>query len=251
MNAPLLKLRVTPIVEAIIDFDCAMTVDTDLEALEPAAKLAFNGYPKVRRAFVQQMQIEAKEGAPVSVTNQSGIAALQFFSDDERQLVQIRSGGGYSFNRLAPYSSLDDYLPEVERTWAAFQKLIAPQSVRLVRLRYINRLLLPLSDHRLQLEEYLATAPRLPDEKGLLLTQFFDRNVCVEESTGNTVSIVTTGQPEEAGKLPVILDIDAVRERGIGPCDWPKLSESIASLRSLKNLVFRNSLTPKCLNLYE
>ena len=68
-----------------------------------------------------------------------GIQALQFLHADEKQLVQVRAQG-FSFNRLAPYTSLDDYLPEIERTWHLFVGLASPVQIRVVQLRYINRI---------------------------------------------------------------------------------------------------------------
>ena len=40
---------------------------------------------------------------------------------------------------------LDEYLPEIERTWRFFVELASPVQVRRIRLRYINRILLPLA----------------------------------------------------------------------------------------------------------
>lgn len=68
---------------------------------------------------------------------------LQFLKNDEKQLVQIRPQG-YSFNRLAPYGGFDEYLPEIERAWRLFVDIVMPLQVKLIRLRYINRFLLPM-----------------------------------------------------------------------------------------------------------
>ena len=72
--------------------------------------------------------------------------------------MQVRAQG-FSFNRLAPYSGLDDYLPEIERTWSLYVDLASPVQIRAIRLRYINRILLPLAANTVDLDEYLKIGP--------------------------------------------------------------------------------------------
>jgi uncharacterized protein (TIGR04255 family) len=163
--------------------------------------------------------------------------------------VQVRVQG-YSFNRLAPYTSLDDYLPEIERTWRLFIAVASPLEVRRVRLRYINRILLPTADEQVDLDRYFRTGPRLPDEESLILLGFLDRHLVVERETDNQVNIILTAQAMENGLLPVILDIEASRAETSEPADWASLLLRIQSLRELKNRVFRNTLTDQCLELF-
>lgn len=81
------------------------------------------------------------------------IQALQFLQDDEKQLVQVRAQG-FSFNRLASYTTLDDYLAEIQSVWELFTGLASPVQIRTIRLRYINRILLPLTNGSVELEDY-------------------------------------------------------------------------------------------------
>jgi uncharacterized protein (TIGR04255 family) len=239
-----------PIVEAIVDLDCDMPANPDWDALEQTALSKFSGYPKSRRAFVHELEMSSQGGVATRFSNETTLGALRFFQEDERQLVQIRTAG-YSFNRLAPYSSLDAYLPEVERTWRAFVELVAPVSVRSIRLRCINRLLLPFPEGKLELDEYLNVGPRVPDERGLTLTQFFVRQSVVDVATSHVANIVVAAQPVTAGRLPIIFDIEATQAGPLVPNDWPALLVHIQSLRALKNRIFRDSLIDKCLKLFE
>ena len=121
----------------------------------------------------------------------------------------------------------------------------------MVRLRYINRIQLPMSDGKVDLDQYLKLAPRLPDEEKLTFVGFFNQHSSVEPATGNQVNIVFATQPPTASELPIILDIEAFKVIEAEPTEWQSIAATIASLRSLKNLVFANSLTPKCLNLFQ
>jgi uncharacterized protein (TIGR04255 family) len=251
MDEAKLQLLKAPIVEAVLDIDCDLPPAFDLPALEtPSRELFRERYPKFRKIFMQEHTIQTKPDAPPTTSFRHATQSLQFLHEDEKQLVQVRAQG-FSFNRLAPYTTLDDYLPEIERTWRIFVSIAAPVQVRSVRLRYINRILLPAVEGRVKLEDYLRVGPRLPDEERLAFAGFLNQHTAVETATGNQVVIVLTTQQFEHDKLPLILDIIA---RSDGPAEvenWAWLSATVQALRALKNSVFQNTLTERCLNLFQ
>lgn len=248
---PPLKFSKAPIVEAVVDIDCDMPPTMDLAALKnQAGDLFRDRYPKFRTQLIQEHQIKQQMGAAPEMSVRQSIQALQFLHDDEKQLVQVRALG-FSFNRLAPYSSLDDYLPEIERAWRLFVGLASPVQIRAIRLRYINRILLPMTGGRVELDDYLKFGPRLPDEVKLTLGGFIHQHSAVEASTGNHVNIVLTVQARENDNLPVILDIEALGSGDGEPNDWPSIHSKIQSLRRLKNLIFASSLTDRCVRLFQ
>ena len=190
------------------------------------------------------------DGPPKMSVGRHDVRALQFLRDDDRQLVQVRLQG-FSFNRLSPYSSLDDYMTDIEDAWHTFVKVTSPVQITAIRLRYINRLLIPLVGGELNLEKYLKTAPQMPKGVGLKLVGFLNHHVAVETDTGHQVNIVLAAQAPEAGVLPVIFDNTAASlERG-DPHGWPWIRAKIQDLRVLKNRVFRETLTESCLSLFQ
>ena len=236
-------LPTAPIVEAVVDIDCDLPPNVDIEALDIAGKAAYGDrYPRAQRRMFNAHRAVMVLGLPPQVTSSEGWQAHQYLSDDRKQLVQVRPNG-FSFNRLAPYTSLDDYLPEIERTWRLFVQIASPTQIRSVRLRFINRILLPIRGDSLQLDDYLKVGPHLPDEKRLTFTGFLNQHSAVEKATGNQVIILLATQPSDAGKLPLIFDINTVREGPAEPDNWAWLLQAIASLRALKNSVFQNTLT--------
>lgn len=250
MNEPRI-LSKPPIVEAVLDIDCDMSPGQDLAALEAPARDAFRDrYPKFRTRFVHEGQIELQRDDLPKFSARRGIQALQFLHDDEKQLVQVRALG-FSFNRLAPYSTLDDYLPEIERTWRLFVSLASPVQIRVVRLRYINLIELPTTDGRIELADYLGVTPELPDAAGLTFVSFFNQHAAVEQNTGNEVNIILTTQPSQKDVFPIIFDIAAANAGTAEPENWAWILSRIQSLRSLKNRIFWNTLTDRCLNLFQ
>ena len=223
-----------------------------IASLEKTARDAFRPeYSKFRTLFIQTHQIETKADQPPQMSVQHAIQAFQFLNNDEKQIVQLRTQG-FSFNRLSPYTSFDDYVPKIEQTWRLFTSIASPVQIRTVRLRYINRILLPLTKNEpVELGDYLKIGPRLPDEKRFTLVGFLDQQTAVEVATGNRVNIILTGQPMENDKAPIIFDITAESIVKAEPENWDLLLAQIMSLRALKNHIFKNTLTEQCLNLFQ
>lgn len=237
-----------PIVEAVFDIQARLKPDVQPEELEQKAREALRDtYPQVKQQHIRAHQIkhEPKKGAEFAVTE--GLRGFQFSTPDAKQIVQMRRDG-FSFNRLPRYGSFKEYLPEVKRCWAIYESVGQPVEVTRVALRYINRILLPLEAERLELDDFLAIGPRIPDEKDMLITGFLNRLQIREASTGLTATVITTIQPVEEGKVPVVLDIDAFQQGSFGP-DFGEIWGLLQDLRGLKNRIFFGSLKEKCLGL--
>lgn len=246
------KLARPPIVEAVLDIDCDLPPKTNIRDLEETARERFRGqYPKFKTRHLFEHELQAKADEPPQTKTRRGIQGYMFLQEDEKQLVQVRAQG-YSFNRLAPYTELDDYLPEVERTWAIFLELAQPVQVTAIRLRYINRINLPFREGKVELDEYLKLGPRLPDEERLTFKGFLNQYVAGEVETGNEVKAILTSQKPEGDKLPIIFDITAAQGKALTPGNWKDILAAIQSLRNLKNDVFFKTLKgERCLTLFQ
>jgi uncharacterized protein (TIGR04255 family) len=245
-----LELAHAPIIEAVVDINCDLPPGSDLSQMQERAKQLFSQcYPKARRQIAERHQFRAATENPPEGGVQQQVSGLQFLAEDEKQLVQIRPEG-YSFNRLAPYGSLDDYLPEIERSWTVFRELMRPVRIRAIGLRFINRILLPTIDGRVELNDYLRAVPLLPDEATLELTGFVNQYSAFDLETENRVNIALVMEALAGDKLPIIFDIEAVDLRNRPAEDWHGVREAILALRRLKNRVFERTLTESCLNLF-
>jgi uncharacterized protein (TIGR04255 family) len=254
MSEILSQLKSTPIIEAVLDIDCDL-IDCDLPPgqnlanLEnPAKDLMGEKYANVRSVTRLQHHLVELQDAP-KITSERSLQAIQFRTIDEKQIVQLRVEG-FSFNRLAPYTSLDDYLPEIERTWKIFLEVAKPVQIRVIRLRYINQIPVPAPNGKFDLDKFLKIGPRLPDEDALEFVGFLNQHAAVETKTGNQVQTVLTTLPMQNGVIPLLLDITAFCVANLQPDDWGGIAAKISSLRSLKNLVFENTLTEECIKPY-
>lgn len=245
------KLTNPPIVEAVLDLECDLPPGQLIADLEAPARDCFcDLYPKFKTISLHEHQFQATPNEPSQVSSKHAVHGFQFLQEDESQLVQVRSQG-FSFNRLAPYTSFDDYLPEIERTWRLYMQLARPVQVRMIRLRNINRILLPLTEGLVDLDDYLQIAPRLPDEDNMKFSSFLNQYVALETDTGLQANTVLASQAVQENNLPVIFDNGVISGSRGDPEDWPWIASTIDALRGLKNRIFRRTLTEPCLNLFQ
>lgn len=250
MSENQLHLTTPPIIEAVVDIDCDMPPKFDLPALEKTVQDAFKDrYLHFRSQFMAQFQIKAEQEGATLQNKIQGVQAFQLHQEDRAQLIQVRTEG-FSFNRLRPYTTLDDYLNEIQNCWTKFVEITRPVQVRAVRLRYINRILLPLQNGTLDIQDYIQVCPKLPGNSNLVFSGFLNQHSAIEKDTRNEVSIVLTTQNPEKDDLPILFDITVASPKSGEINNWSWILEQILSLRSLKNRIFENTLTEKCLNLF-
>jgi uncharacterized protein (TIGR04255 family) len=127
-----------------------------------------------------------------------------------------------------------------------FFSVVRPVQIRALKLRYINRILLPLTDDEINLDKYLKLGPRVPDEDRLTLLNFMNHNMALDVETGHRVKTVLASQDIENNQLPVIFDIEVTDRMPIETLDWAELEEHIGALRGLKNCVFEHTLNDAC-----
>ncbi|MCF7676168.1 MAG: TIGR04255 family protein [Akkermansiaceae bacterium] len=236
--------------EAVMDIDCDLPPTLNFDEVEKLGMEAFGTrYPIRREQFIQQAGVDMKPDSEPKFFASQGLSAFQFVSEDEKEVVQIRVGG-FSYNRMAPYTSFDDYLPEISRCWDEFCRLASPVQIRKIGLRYINRILIPLDGGRINLAEYLKVSPNLPDGAGLQFAGFFHQHQAGDPATGTIANIILASQPNEDTFLPLLLDIEVFKSERLPPAPLLDWSSQIQSLRDLNNHIFKHSLTETCLSLF-
>ena len=251
-----LPLKNAPIVEAVIEFHCELPPGQDRSGWETAFKQRFVvEYPQCHAQHIQEVQLRMDAGGDMPATKavRNGVNGFRFLSVDGKQLVQCRVDG-FFFNRLAPYTSFDDYLPEALRCWDLYREVAEPVILRQVCLRYINRLLLPLAEGRLSLGKYLKNPPVLAtpaDGEPFSFVEFVHQHQMAALESKTLVSVVLASQPLESANLPLIFEIVAMRSGDFNPADHAAFEVALQSLRHLKNNVFENTLTPECLKLFQ
>jgi uncharacterized protein (TIGR04255 family) len=249
MSAELSKLKKAPVIEAIIEFDCDMPPKFKVAEYEEAFKATYSvAYPEFRTVYAETHEIQSDREGTTSHSAQRAVDGHQFWNAEKTELVQVRNWG-FSFNRLKPYSTLDDYLPTIKLNWGKFAAVGQPIQLKALRMRFINRIELPSTTGNLELKDYLSICPQLPNGSNLVFTGFYHQHQAVEKETGNIASIVLATQPYAKDHLPLIFDITVISPKVTEPDDWQAIEEQFATLRRLKNSIFANTLTETCLSL--
>lgn len=246
------RLPHPPIVEMVLDIDCDLGANFDLSTAVSAVRDAYlSFYPVETKHYAENVVIEPREDMTQVSTMARAIRAYRFHREDHTQIVQVRDSG-FSFNRLAPYQGFDALLPEIECAWRIYRERMKPLAIRRTSLRYLNRIVVPREGEFVDLDLYFKTGPRLP-KKGLMSTGFLLQNSAFDAATKSEVVTVlaSQGNPERP-ECAFLLDIAVTSNEPIAIDEADiLLRRTLATLRKLKNDVFRNTVTRPCLQLFD
>lgn len=248
------RLENAPILEAIVALHCSSSAELDLHGIESQAVARFGAdYPRVE----QLVQAEATltlpvEGEPDSRIRHrvSGFRLLDQTPPGPLSKVFHFAPEVFSFNKLRPYSSFDDFQETIASGWEFYRKHFRPEVVERISLRFINRIELPLDDGEVDLRDYLKTMPKLPDSTSQRFVGFFQtlRYECIDTGYFAQVSFAT--QEPKDGRCPLVMDIECFAQVAQKPQAYGTYAEIVNHLRRLKNQNFYDNLTDTCLKLF-
>ncbi len=237
-----------PITEAIIDLRVKLpSTFVNTEFLKAAKELS-NSYPKNEpRRMVKHTFGMDKGGKPfIQPPKDEGIQGYFFKSEDEKNIAQFRLDG-FTFNRLHPYTEWQSVITEAKRLWGIYNSIAAPEIVKRIAVRYINKIeiKLPIKDF----DEYLAAPPNIPPSLPQELSQFLSRMVIHDGD--KTINLIQAMEPStDVAKITVILDIDVFKTNESG-FDIVNIWSHFQELHDLKNKVFFESITEKVAEMYQ
>ena len=245
-----LPLKNPPITEAILDVQVALPPQTDVERLKKLGEALQSEYPQVRPQFmaVVNFQVQLPPVSPQPAINQ-GLRGYNFLSADSKEVVQFRLDG-FTFNRLAPYTSWEDMYGKAEAAWHYLRGAFPNDKVTRVATRFLNRILLPLEGGRAEIDDYFSFGTKDPHDESLQFANFVSYQFFIDVKTGFGANINIAMQPFENNRLPVILDIDIFEQRPDSLIGTEPFSV-LAEMREVKNRLFLKALTPKALELFQ
>ena len=135
------------------------------------------------------------------------------------------------------------------RLWGVYVELANPQNVTRVALRYVNHMSLP--GPGAELDDYIATSPRLPPSVPQVLSRFATRIVLEypeARMTADVVQVLEVGVETPAPSL--LFDIDVYRT-GDFEVSTTAMEEILGELRVYKNNIFFGSLTERFVEAFE
>jgi uncharacterized protein (TIGR04255 family) len=240
-----------PITEALIDIRVTPRANLTFTELKNAIDALDLGYylknPISEGTFAFTL---APDGQPKTAT-ESAQVGVRLHSSDEKYVAQFRLTG-FTLSRLHPYEKWENLLDEAKRLWNVYVNSLAPSRVVRIATRYINNLNLPLETGE-SIQTYLYKLVDVPDEAPQVVETFLQRFQLAEGMSANSAKVILTlaldGIPL-AGRIPVILDIDALVAVTLSPTDQ-ELWLILERLRQLKNRTFFGTITEAAAELYK
>jgi uncharacterized protein (TIGR04255 family) len=236
-----------PIVEALLDIAVGFSSPVEPARLEAFQDAIRDDYPAKQSRVKWEGAIQVAQEV-VQQAVKRGPQGFMFTSGDGQRMVQVRQDG-FTFNWLKPYDRWESFRDEARQHWGRFRDTFGPEAVTRLGLRYINRLDLPLpfSDFR----EYVTTLPDIAPDLPQGLSALFMRLEIPDPNRGLIAIVTETFQStiNEGKELPLIFDIDIVRESTFEPSS-PAIWETFEQMREYKNEVFFGSVTERAKELF-
>lgn len=228
-----------PLTEAIIDLKVILPSDITISKLAEVEADVRNSFPNKEAIYTGTVLLQPDSTTPINATQQ--VNGFLFRSTDKTKVFQVTLNG-FTFNRLSPYTSWEDFRNDAKQAWEIYRKACRPEVVIRAGIRFINRLDLP--GPPLDLKEYLRIAPEVtPDLPKTQINSFFLQLQIPQEDCMLVVSEALV-PPVQPGTVAIILDFDLFREQ-IWKSDDSALWEYLEKLRTLKNVAFEASITNK------
>ncbi len=243
------RLARAPITEALIDVRAVPLAGLSEDVFKTIPSILKSDYPLVEERRASEAQLALEPGKPLRASSRDlGLQGVWLRSQDEKEVVQFRTDG-FTYSRLAPYTSWEDILPRSLRLWKTFVEVLRPEIVTRLAVRYINHL--PLPDGPVELDDFIFTAPKVP--QGVIGEMGpFSTRVLLAHPERKLQAIVTQSiEPGVRSKRPtLLLDIDAFKTGNVG-ISAESIAPHLEALREYKNMIFFGSLTESFARSFE
>jgi uncharacterized protein (TIGR04255 family) len=231
-----------PITEAILDLKVILPDIFPIERFLEIQARVRDRFPTSEPIHVGSLAIQAGPEIQVDASRQH--SGFLFRSKDGLRIFQATLQG-FTFNRLAPYNSWEEFSNDARNLWEIYKDICKPAFVTRAAVRYINRIDIPV-EGPIKLQDYLKTAPDiasgLPQKN---LSSFF-MQIQIPQEDLNCMLVIneTLALPPSPGFISVIFDIDLFRQQA-WQSDDEDIWDFLTQLRERKNQVFRESITEK------
>lgn len=239
------QLSRPPLREALIDI--RLQQELPAQFVETLRELVISDFSQIGEIKVGGFRLEIGAGKPsqASLTSEQ-LKGFRFQSADGSQVVQYRTDG-ITFSVLKNYTSWEPFRAATHELWRQFLEIAGAVAVSRLAVRYINAIDVPMGA---DFDDYLTTAPRLPQVVPQFYSSFLQRIVVpFVEVQGHAIITQALEQPTESA-ISTIIDIDVASNCSIAGAA-PEIWERLLNLRNIKNRIFFAFITEKALARYK
>lgn len=235
-----------PIIEAIIDLRVALPEGFSIDRLASIHTRVSKRFPQQDPIIAGSLVFQATPDISLNASSQQN--GYLFRSEDNLNIFQATLNG-FTFNRLAPYTSWEDFSGEAKLMWEIYREVCQPLHVTRAAVRFVNRLDLPAKD--LELKDYLSTLPSVAPDLPQALSNFFMQLQIPQRDLDCMMIINQALVPQTSSDfVNVILDFDLFREH-IWQNDDEEMWKFMEQLRHRKNEAFEASITDNTRRLFD
>ena len=242
--------RKAPITEAIIDLKVTLPEGVSVGQLSEIHSSISDNFPTMQPFYKGVGALVYEPGSTFNVDTSEAHIGFWFRSEDNLRTFQATLEG-FTFNRLAPYESWEEFRSDARGLWNIYKEICRPTSVTRAAIRYVNQINIPANE-LIELKDYLSTAPEvspgLPQK--VLQTFFLQLQIPQQDLSCMLIINETIAPPTNPEMVTVILDLDLFRQQV-----WDSSDEDIwrflEKLRQRKNEVFEASITDKTRELID
>lgn len=235
----------SPITEAVCEFRFELESVFDLKTVDLFFNEIKEKFPKKKKGQTHQMKFE------INPKGQSFNKTLeefdQFFSDDEKTLIQLDKER-LSIHKLKPYNSWQEFYPLINLIFKSYINNIKIKSIQRIGLRYINNFEIPLSVF--DIEQYFNLRPTMGEGLPQNLVSFMVGTIFAFENGRDNIKVQLIDRLAASGKTMFVLDMDyflvqsnAVKNNDVG--DWLALAH-----KNIEN-TFEAALTATAKKLFD
>lgn len=239
-----------PITEAVLEIRVERDKKIDSNILLDFYSHIKVQFPNKQERRQWESKVEFKIGEPPQLSASSGnIEGYLLKTNDGKKIVQARPNG-FCFNKLKPYDNWESFSSEAKSLWEEYKKIVKPNKVIRLGLRYINSIDIPLPLRKFQ--DYFLTFPDIAKGIPQGISNYFMRLEIPNTAISAHSVVIQAFKPikEDAKVLPLIFDIDVFRHIPLD-IDDQKIWSIMEELRHFKNNIFLNSLTSKAKGLFK
>ena len=231
-----------PITEAILDLKVILPDNFPIERFLDIHARVRDRFPTSEPIHVGSLAIQAGPEIQIDASRQH--SGFLFRSKDGLRIFQATLQG-FTFNRLAPYNSWEEFSNDARNLWEIYKDICKPAFVTRAAVRYINRIDIPV-EGPIKLQDYLKTAPEIASGLSQKNLSSFFMQLQIPQEDLNCMLVIneTLALPPSPGFISVIFDIDLFRQQA-WQSDDEDIWDFLTQLRERKNQVFRESITEK------
>ncbi len=151
-----------PIKEAIIDLRVTLPGDISVNKLADIHPYISDKFPIVQSVHRGVGSLAIQPGMSGEVNASEHHFGFWFRSEDNLRTFQATLEG-FTFNRLAPYESWEEFSNDARSLWEIYKEICRPIHVTRAAIRYINQINIP-ANGLIELKDYLSTVPEVPSD---------------------------------------------------------------------------------------